>query len=238
MIRILFIILSLCCTILCAFVAFLSNQASNDLQEEPRQPPQVSCRDLLEGHLQVPARHLLTEFEPGKYFATRDVDENGAWELVGVPFFPDHWSRLENNYPAVIVCLKQVSNRDELNAIVDRGEIDVRYWPNRQTLDDDIHSRLANKYQSLDFSKSIVLHSGFSEPVPVLGSSLYVTSVALGAISMVVGLWNLLLLMFDRKTSEKPDDHPVTNRAGLPSLSDHDQQDVEPEKDDSRFMPV
>ncbi len=239
MIRILFIILSICCTVLCAFVAFLSDQAVESRAKQPLRPTTVSCCDLLDNTPTGIAHYQLVDFEPGKYFAKRDANDDGVWEFVSVPFFPDHWDRLQRNYPAAVVCFKNVANRAALSAIVEQGEIEVRYWPNRQTLDSDIHSRLASKYKSMDFSRCVVLHAGFDSPVPLLNSSIYVTSVALGAISMVVGLWNLLLLLvFDRRNSTETTDQTVCNRAGLPSLTDDGEVDGDMQDKESLSLPV
>ena len=137
------LVFSVCFTTLCAFVAYLSANANGQRKGIESLPIPISCSELLAAAPTERMHILLKDFKPGKFFASRDVDQNKEWEFLFVPFYPQSWDSLKSNYSATIVRFDQISDLDELNELVDCGEIEVQFWPERQKIDDDVHSRLA-----------------------------------------------------------------------------------------------
>ena len=106
MIRSLSIPLCICCTVLCGFVAYLSQQAIDDQAAlAVDEGTSIRCQDLMKDPPTEKSNLCLKDFEPGKYFSTRDWDDDEAWELVSVPFFPNEYKTLadKNSYAAAII---------------------------------------------------------------------------------------------------------------------------------------
>ena len=182
---------------------------------------QISCSEILKNKPTEQSAYLIEDFRHGKYFASRDLDEDGQWELVCVPCFPQELEKLESNYRSMIVCFKKVTDKSGLKEILSTGKIELYYWPARQQLDNDIHSRLAQKYVSMDFENCLIFHAGFDSPESMFGPATGKTSMVVGAIAGLAGIWNLLALIFGRifRTSATDEPEEVVNRAGLPAMS-------------------
>ena len=222
MFRLLIISLCFCGTFLCAIVAYVGTESAKSTEVQQKLPAEtVACRQLLDQRPEKPTNLKLSEFRAGKYFGSRDWDGDKNWEYLAVPFFPHEINKLKHNYKAVIVCFDDVKTRERLTELVLESEIEAHYSPSRQTLPNDIHSQLAQKYASMDFRNCVVLETGKLVPQPVqLGPITQIASLSFGALTLFVGLWNLVVFLFrgfSRRTRESNAVETTINRAGLPS---------------------
>ena len=221
------------------FVAYLSQQAMEKAQR-PSAPLSLTVHQVLDSEPGELDHVELNHYQPGKYFASRDYDEDQNWELVCVPFFPKEWDSLDNNYASCIVCFEGIANRKQLAKLIDQENFETNYWADRQILPVDIHFRLAKKYRSMDFEKCRILHYGFEPPQPFLGKNSLYASFSAGVLFVIFGLLNILFGLFSNrvKNANKLDNQKTTqtvNRAGLPTLGD----EVEPSEDESSIeLPV
>ncbi len=225
MFRLLIILLSVCCTVLCGFVAQVTeNVIETDQQVPTNVVESISCQQLLDERPVKPTGLQLTGFRPGKYLGTRDWDHDENWEYLAVPFFPQHVDKLDKNYTAVIVCFDEIKNWEQLEQVVEHQAIESHYARSQQDLPTDIHSQLAQKYTSMDFRNCVVLQTGGLIPQQVaLGTSVITVSLLIGGLSALVGGWNFLALLlgfFKRPRQSAIETAPVVNRAGLPSDAD------------------
>ena len=234
-------ITSLCFLVALAsgLVAYLSLQ-SIETADRHSAPTSLTVHQVLDSEPSDLDRVELTHYQPGKYFASRDYDEDEKWELVCVPFFPKEWNSLDSNYASCIVCLEGIANRKQLAKLIDQDDIETTFLADRQVLPDDIHFRLAKKYQSMDFSQCRILYYGFEPPQPFLGVNSWHASIAVGILCVVLGIFNILFGMFaDRIKKTKKSDfetNPETvNRAGLPAIGSDADTPVEaaPQTDSS-----
>jgi len=215
------ILLSLCLGVLCAFVHRFATYSLSELNNDDTQATSVSCEQLL---LEWPDNnfHLrLTDYQRGKRFVAVDQDQDGSWEKVYIPLFPNHLTALGNNYRSVIVHFDDVKNETELVARLAADELDAQLWYTQQTLPAATHSEMSQHYRLMDFSKCVVLQGGFrpaSKKIAtfaVMGS--YFGLIAAG----IVAVWNLVAMLIPTPAprqffDDEDEDAPVTNRAGLP----------------------
>lgn len=221
MIRKTIIMLSLCCAVLCAFVGYLSYQVTQESEKAVRQGVQMSCGELLESLPQESSRITMTGFSIGKRLALVETEGNKDWEKLCVPFFPPKSQKLGYGYCAVLVCFKDVKSREALDALIENGELDINFWPERQQLDRATYSQLAQSYKNLDLASSPVLYHGFDAAIPFLGESSMYACGGAGAVAIFVAFVTLISGFFRRTKSNELDDvsteaQPTTNRAGLP----------------------
>lgn len=180
----------------------------------------LTCEELLESPLLQTSRVRLTEFALGKHLASLDNDGDKQWDSLCVPLFPRKRQKIGHAYRAVLVCFKNIPTRDALDAIIEKGELDINFWPERQHLDRAIHSQLAQKYTNMDLAKSPVLFSGFEATNPVLGETTMYTSAGMGLVALFVAFLAMISGLFLRRKSSghyiESEKLPTTNRAGLP----------------------
>jgi len=204
----------------------MSYQAVAEANKSEVPPVSTSCDEILN---EVPgkiSRIMLSGFAPGKELACWDNDADEEWDSLCVPLFPRKNLKISNGYSAVLVYFNGVKDRDSLNEILKSDELETDFWPLRQELDVATHSMLAQKYANLDFSRSPVLHYGYSAGNPVLGKTSLTISAALGSLSLMGAFLSFVVGFFMKKPKRKisfddegyddDDDKPVTNRAGLP----------------------
>lgn len=181
-----------------------------------------TCQALLDETPEKTVRIKLSDFGSGKYIAAFDHDLDEQWDDVCVPLFPPKKKKIRFGYSAVLVHFQGVTNQEQLDALIDSGELETKYWPRRQELDNATHSKLAQSYKNLDFSNSVVLHHGYQAENPLLGKTSLQLSKLAGAISLGLAVLTLLTFLFKRSSPRSLNDldldmdGPVTNRAGLP----------------------
>jgi hypothetical protein len=137
--------------------------------------------------------------------------------------FPVDTKRLRKNYRAVIVNFVDVTSKDELDKKLSGKPIEAEYWYGSQTLDSRSYNRLAEKYSSLDFDRSILVYSGHPKSDVSFGNYLFWGASAGTILSMLVFSWQSLSLVIAGIRSESrddEDDEEITNRAGLPTKDD------------------
>jgi hypothetical protein len=220
MIRKIIILFSLCCVVLCAFVGYLSFQVTQESEKAVGAPTSITCESIFASPLSETSHVTLTEFAPLKHLAMVDKNGDNQWDDVCVPFFPKKQHEIGNNYRAVLVCFKGVPTRNELDVLIDSGELDVNFWPERQKLDVAIHSQLAQKYTTMDLAKSPVFYYGFEATNPVLGEASLYASAGMGLAALLAAFLAMISSLFVRKDSADVENSPAeqvtTNRAGLP----------------------
>ena len=220
MIRKFIILICICFTACCAVVAHLSMQVEKETEQLVSDGQPYTCETLLADKPKVTTRIKLSEFASGKYKADFDFDSDGQWDDVCVPLFPSQRQKVTYGYQAVLVKFQGVTNQEQLDELLEKGELDTNYWPRRQDLDNATHSSLAQSYKNLDFSQSLVLHCGYDSKNPVLGDASLELSKIAGGISLGIAFLTLLSFLFKKRgprdLGDIDLDAPVTNRAGLP----------------------
>jgi hypothetical protein len=220
MIRKAIILLSLCCAVLCAFVGYLSYNVTQESKKAVGEGVPKTCEQVLKSPLSETSRIKLTDFAPGKHIAQVDNDLDNQWDRLCVPFFPRKHQKVGYGYCAVLVCFKDVKTREALDALIENGELDINFWPERQQLDRAIHSQLAQQYRNLDLAHSPVLYYGFDAANPVLGESSMYASAGAGCVAIFVAFLAMISGLFKRTkpnlVEADGEEQPTTNRAGLP----------------------
>lgn len=220
MIRKVIILFSLCCVVLCAFVGYLSYDVTQESAKADAVAKPATCDEVLKTPLMQTTRVMLTGFAPGKHLASRDYDGDSQWESLCVPLFPRKHQKIGHGYCAVLVCFKNVPTREALDTLLESGELDVNFWPERQNLERAIHSQLAQKYKNMDLAKSPVLYYGFDVNNPVLGETSLLASAGIGSVALAIAFLAMISGLFLRKKPEvfdvNEEERPTTNRAGLP----------------------
>lgn len=208
--------------VLCAIVGYLSNGAIKESEIRMGPAKSLSCSDILDKRPNETTHIVITDFIPGKHFATIDFDDDEKWEELCVPFFAKRQPEAKHAYRSVMICFKGIADRDAFKSLIASGEIDTNYWPMRQELDLALHSQLAQKYKNMDFANSPVFHCGFETSNPVLGETSLKLSAAVGGFAAMVAvltfLVGLCIKLFNRKSKEPafPELEETSNRAGLP----------------------
>lgn len=221
--RLIIILLCLCSVVVCAFIAYLGYQQQQDDQVAQESPPPIACHKLLEHVPQGLTALTLTDFKPGKHFVTDDDSDNGKWNRVMIPVFPEDTESLSSNYRSVILIITDAPDKAKLFEKVKSPGIEAEYWFSSQQLDPANYSRLAEHYSSMDFSRSIILHCGYPKSNNLGSMMLWGASIGALLSFLVLG-WqstNLILagIRNESRRAEEADseeDRYSSNRAGLP----------------------
>lgn len=86
-------LLCVCSTIVCAFLAYLGFQAGIEAQAQNETPPEIRCGKLLERIPDNLYRLTLTDFKGGRHFVSYDQDEDGEWDASTCHFSPANCGR-------------------------------------------------------------------------------------------------------------------------------------------------
>ena len=223
--RVIYILLSICGAVVCAFLAFFGYQQNQESHRSLEQAaPEYSCSELLDQFPSNTYSFSVTDFQPGKHFIHDDADGDGAWERVIVPVFPKGLKKLGRNYRAVILVISDTPNKDAVFEKMKSPSIEADYWFTSQTLDQYSYNRLAKKYSSLDFERSLVLYSGHEKSPSAFGKFLMFAALGGGLLSIVTLGWQSVSLVIagirsesSRLDDDDDEDQVITNRAGLPT---------------------
>lgn len=210
-------LLSLCCIVMSAFIGVLSYSEMQNSERRDEAAQSITCESVIDDPPLATQTYELTDFVPGKFLADFDLDQDGDWDALSVPLFPRKRIDVSRHYRAVIVCFKGVKNREELEDLMDSESLTVTFWPERQTLDDAIHSTLAQRYKRMDFEGSPVMLYGFEKANPVLGESTLKLSKYAGGGAAVIFVLSLLSMLIRTKPKDDELQDPRQNRAGLPT---------------------
>ncbi len=223
--RLVIIMLCVCGAVVCAFLAYLGYQqqlAEQKTADAP--PPEFTCKSLLESIPQDTYTFTLIDFQPGKHFFPEDLDDDGVWDRVIVPVFPSELKKLGRNYRAILLVVADTPNKDAFFEKINSPRIEANYWFTSQKLDANAYNRLAEKYSSMDFARSLVLHSGFPKSNSSFGKILLWAAMTGFGLSLSILGWQSLRLLISGIRSESQDDDDdeerITNRAGLPTKLD------------------
>lgn len=219
--RLVVILLCVCAAVLCSFAGYTGYRAAESDPADQPAPRLISCAELL---TDVPANLSelrVTRFKSGKKYVSYDDDDDGTWDRVFVLLFPDNLKRLTHNYRAVIVSMQGIADERELLATLAEPALDAQYWSRSQRVDADTRNRIAAKYNSLDFKRSVLLRFGY-EPIVGSGSVMLWSSLLGIVLSVAVGGWQALQLMLtgirrESSATEEEPEAPITNRAELPT---------------------
>lgn len=231
--RIIGILLCMCLMLVCALVAWFGMKqlepATQDAARENAEPlQQVTCAQLLEripDHLE---EFELIEFYPGKRSIGIDANNDGRWERVYIPVFDKPLKDIRRNYRAVVVCFAGVADEIELRQQLQSGGLRAQYWPYSQKFDKVTYNAIAERYSSLNFNRSIMIHCGFPKSA---GTARYLFwGGAAGALLALLAMgWQSLGLIAiviqksaaDEQAQDDDEDEDVQeflNRAGLPTI--------------------
>ena len=226
--RVFSILLCLCGAVVCAFLAYVGYKQDQSDQQIAVEFPSHSCEELLNEIPNDLSKFSLTEFQPGKHFVSYDDDENGQWEQVWVPMFPASLKKLNRNYRAVIVSFVDTPDKESLHKKLTSKKIDSEYWFTSQTLDTRSYNRLAAKYSSLDFNRSILIYSGYPDSQISLGTYLFWGGAGGSILSLLFIGWQSMSLVIAgiRSESEDDEDDDIINRAGLPTKENRNEYDA------------
>ena len=233
--RIVSILLYMCLLIVCALVAWFGyqqlNSTADDSNRQNSQPlKQVTADQMLSRIPRVQGEFELVQFYPGKRFVALDFNDDGRWERVYVPVFDRPLKDIRQNYRAIVVCFAGVSDDVELRKQLQSPQLTVQFWPYSQKFDNKTYNELAERYSSLDFNRSIIVHSGFPKSAGIARYLLWVGAV--GALFAMMGMgWQSLGLIAiairksaaieqvqDEGEEEEDEDSEFLNRAGLPTI--------------------
>ena len=103
----------------------------------------------------------LVEFYPGKRNVAVDMDDDGRWERVYIPVFEKPLKDIRQNYRAIVICYAGVGDEVELRKQLQARALPAQYWPYSQKFDKNTYNALAERYSSLDFNRSMIVHCGF-----------------------------------------------------------------------------
>ena len=215
------ILLSLCFAILCAFVGYLSYQATQEAEKIETVQEMTSCDKVIESPPVEFSPVVLGNYRIGKRIVHLDLDDDGQWDQICVPFFPEK-QEIKYGYRAVLVCFEDVADEAAFREIATQGEFETTYWPTRQKVDPYFHAQLAEQYRHLDFANSPILHYGFASANPLLGEASLKGSIIAGGLAVLAAFLVLLSGLFKLRRPKKRDDNEgvdhrkTSNRAGLP----------------------
>ena len=224
MLRRALIVLSLCSTLLCVIVGFLSAQAMKESEQVQAEVREFVCADLVEKPPAESVTVQLDQFFRGKRLATIDNDGDQNWERLAIPLFPAAPQTHQYAYRAVILCAQGLPDEVSLDEALDSGELKVQYWPGRQQLERNMHSQLAQAYRNLDLEKSPIVFLGYGQENPVLGAGSYKLAWTVGGASVLMMLlafvWGPLSKLIQPRQRPEPVAPlaPRKNMAGLPPL--------------------
>ena len=224
--RVIVILLCLCSTVVCAFLAYMAFQTDDGDQIENQSPAEISCSDLLERIPKGLHRLTLTDFTPGPEFVSYDDDQNGEWERVFVPLFSVPLKELKQNYRAAIVCIADVTNEEQLNEKIDAGNLVAEYWYSSQSLDSRTYNQMAEHYNSMNFDRSIILYAGYPPSKGIFGDTMLWAASGGAALSIFVLGWQAFGLMLagirKEDSEEDQEEIAITNRAGVPTNEENE----------------
>ena len=122
---------------------------------------QVTCEQLLNQFPSGQQEFELIEFYPGKRNVAVDSNNDGRWERVYIPVFDKPLKDIRQNYRAIVLCFAGVSDEVELRSRLQSDALPAQYWPYSQKFGKQTYNALAERYSSLDFNRSIIVHCGF-----------------------------------------------------------------------------
>ena len=228
--RLIVILLCVCGVVVCAFLAYLGYQQDLTAKQTAKEsPPPFTCKSLIDRIPNNIYSFTITDFQPGKHFVQQDQDDDEKWERVLVPIFPSDQKKLGRNYKSLILVFADTPDKNSLFEKVQSDTIEADYWVTSQKLDSYFYNRLAEKYSSMDFSRSKIMYCGFPKSTKSFGMMLFWGSSIGGILSVLVLGWQSLNLVIAGVRSEAnnefddDDEDVITNRAGLPTKSDKEQ---------------
>lgn len=212
----------------------MSHRAIEESEQIQTESVELLCQELLDKTPRETTEVVIKNFKVGKKIAHFDFDGDEKWDLVGIPIFPIEKQKQAFAYRSVIVCCKGIPDQAAFDEIFNEeglAELAFDFWPQRQELDANIHSRLATMYRSMDFARSPVVYFGFERVNPLLGETSlrlsYVIGAGAGGVAVVTMLLSALFGFFGRifkrpKNPVGPPKRSAGNRSGLPANPGHE----------------
>ncbi len=223
MVRYLPILLGTCVAIVSGLIGAVGVRALAHHEKVSAQPVVMTFDEFVTSRPKDTYHFKLTDIRHGASVYPESTRDDGKWEKVYVCLFSNQTTRLRKNYISVIIELDGVEGPEELATLLDKGELDVYYWPNKQGLPRDVYNRMALKYRGMHFNRCLHCESGGPKPSPDFGNScIYVGigGVGISVVSVIIFyLVKLIGVLLFRKRDPWYDeeDDQFNNRAGLPS---------------------
>ena len=228
--RIVSILLCICVLVVCALIAGFGRhqmqEASNVVSADEVQLQQVTCSQMLKRIPDGLYEFELTEFYAGKRYHAFDGSD-GSWERVYVPVFDKPLNEIRRNYKAIVLVFADVSDASELRQRLQKKTLPAQYWAYSQRFDYAAYNSLAEKYTSLDFDRSIIVHCGFPKSKGMARYLYWGGAAGVLLALMAMGWQSIGLITIAIKKSatvekskdeEDDEDGELTNRAGLPTI--------------------
>ena len=222
MVRVLPILLAVCTGVISALIGAVGLRALAEYEKLSVEPMEMTLEQFASDQPEDKFRFHLTDLQHGASVYPEPAVDDGQWEQVYVCLFPKNLKRLGKNYASVIVKFEGVKGSEDLAKLLDDGELDVFYWPQKQSMPDGVRNRMATKYRGMLFEHRLHCETGGQPPSPDFGNSCIYAGTAGVSLSFIgiVGFY-LLRMLFSRRGRSKDwheeETEQYANKAGLPS---------------------
>jgi len=171
MVRILPILLAACVAIISGLIGAVGLRALSEYERLSVEPLQMTLEEFSKDQPEDAFRFRLTELQHGASVYPHPAVEDGQWKEVFVCLFSKNMKRLGQNYTSVIVKFDGVKGAEELGKLLEDGELEVFYWPEKQKMPDSVYNRMAKKYRGMLFDQCLHCETGGAPPSPDFGNS-------------------------------------------------------------------
>ena len=222
MVRYLPILLAGCVAIISGLIGAVGLRALGEYEKLSVEPMEMTLVEFASDQPDDKFRFRLTDLQHGASVYPEPAADDGEWQQVYVCLFPKNLKRLPKNYASVIVKFDGVKGKDELAKLLEDGELDVFYWPQKQKLPESVYNRMAKKYRGMLFDQCLHCETGGQPPSPDFGNSCIYAGTAGVSLSFIgiIAFYLFRMLRSRRgKSMDWNDDKPeqFANKAGLPS---------------------
>ena len=170
----------------------------------------------------------LEDFHFGVLPMTFDYDEDEVWDEVYIPLFPANLHK-SHNCICVIYHSEKYKTQEELEALLEGETLKGFYNPSNQKLPDAVFSKMARKYGSIDYSKSLLFSD--EEPTSPIQYSSAFGAFACFAFFLALAGWqtmSMVTTMKARIAAEKKI-RDVADTAGLSAIFESKYEQPQPQ---------
>ena len=204
MLRCLPVLLAACVAIISGLIGAVGLRALAEYETLSVEPHPMTLEQFASDRPEDKYRFHLTDLQHGASVYPEPVRDDGSWETVYVCLFPKRMKRLGVNYASVIVKFDGVKGSEQLGELLNDGELNVFYWPEKQTLPDDVYNRMAKKYRGMLFEQCIHCETGGEPPSQDFGNSCIYAGTAGVSLSFIGLVGFYLVRMIRRRKISNP----------------------------------
>ncbi|QEG20895.1 hypothetical protein [Mariniblastus fucicola] len=224
MVRYLPILLGACVAIVSGLIGAVGVRALAHYEKVSAPAVEMTFDEFARKRLADTSHYKLTNIRHGASVYPEPTRKDGEWEKVYVCLFSNETTRLGKNYISIIAEIDGVSGTEELAKLLQAGELEIYYWPNKQGLPQGVYNRMAQKYRGMDFDRCLHCESGGPPPSPDFGNSCIYVGIGGVTLSIVCVIAFYLIKLIGSMIFRERDpwyddeeDHQISNKAGLPS---------------------